>query len=140
MMNRGKLLLVVGALMGAGGWTFAHLQAEEGRVKVLSTQTISEQLDGKEGKATVVQVTLEPGQSSPSHRHPGSVVGYILEGEYEWGIDDQPTKVFKAGDTFFEPKGCLHRVSKNPSAKGRTRVIAVVLHPHDAERIVLPAH
>ena len=44
---------------------------------------------------------------------------YVLEGEYELGIDDQPTKVFKAGETFYEPTGCLHRVSKNPSAKGQ---------------------
>ena len=44
---------------------------------------------------------------------------YVLEGEYELGIDDQPTKVFKAGETFYEPTGCLHRVSKNPCCQGK---------------------
>jgi len=53
-------------------------------------------------------------------------------------IDDQPTQRFKAGETFYEPTGCLHRVSKNPSAKGRTRLIAVVLHPRDAKEIAIP--
>ena len=27
----------------------------------------------------------------------------MVEGEYELGIDDQPTKVIKAGETFYEP-------------------------------------
>jgi hypothetical protein len=58
--------------------------------------------------------------------------------EYELAIDDEPAKVLKLGETFYEPTGCLHRVSKNPAAKGRTRVLAVVLYPRDAERIVVP--
>jgi quercetin dioxygenase-like cupin family protein len=50
-----------------------------------------------------------------------------VEGEYEWAIDDNPARTFKAGDTFYEPTGCLHRVSKNPSKEGNTRILAVVL-------------
>ena len=61
----------------------------------------------------------------------------MVEGEYELGIDDQPTKRFKAGETFYEPAGCLHRVSKNPG-KVKTRLIAVVLHPRDAKEIAVP--
>jgi quercetin dioxygenase-like cupin family protein len=83
-------------------------------------------------------VTLEPGQAGVPHRHPGPGFGYVLEGEYEWAVDDQPAKVLKAGETFYEPTGCLHRVSKNPSAKGKTRILAVVLHPRDAEQIAIP--
>ena len=63
---------------------------------------------------------------------------YVIEGEYELGIDDQPTKKFKAGETFYEPTGCLHRVSKNPSTKNRTRLIAVVVHPRDAKEVAVP--
>ena len=62
----------------------------------------------------------------------------MLEGEYEVGIDDQPTKVIKAGETFSEPKRCLHRVSRNPG-KVRTRLIAVVIHPREAKEIAVPA-
>jgi quercetin dioxygenase-like cupin family protein len=73
-----------------------------------------------------------------AHRHPGPAFGYVLEGEYEWAIDDQPAKILKVGDTFYEPTGCLHRVSKNPSKKGKTRILAVVLHPADVTDIVIP--
>ena len=66
-----------------------------------------------------------PARRTSPHRHPGPAFGYVLEGEYEWAIDDQPAKVLKAGETFYEPTGCLHRVSKNPAAKGKTRVLAV---------------
>jgi hypothetical protein len=58
------------------------------------------------------------------------VIGYVLEGEYELGLDDQPSKVFKAGETFYEPTGCLHRVSKNPAAKGNTPVLAFTPDGH----------
>jgi quercetin dioxygenase-like cupin family protein len=66
------------------------------------------------------------------------VIGYVLEGEYELGIDEEPSKVLKAGETFYEPTGCLHRTSKNPAAKGNTRDLAVVLHPRDAKQITIP--
>jgi hypothetical protein len=46
--------------------------------------------------------------------------------------------VLKAGETFYEPTGCLHRVSRNPAQKGKTRVLAVVLHPRDAKEITIP--
>ena len=39
--------------------------------------------------------------------------------------------------TFYEPAGCLHRVSKNPG-KVKARVLAWVLHPQDVKDIVIP--
>ena len=99
---------------------------------------IAEKLDGKKAKATTVEVTLGPGEASAPHRHPGPAFGYVLEGEYEWAIDDNPAKVLKAGDTFYEPTGCLHRVSRNPSKEGKTRILAMVLHPADVKDIVIP--
>ena len=107
-------------------------------VRTLAVRDIAEKLDGKKAKATTVEVTLGPGESSAPHRHPGPAFGYVLEGEYEWAIDDNPAKTLKAGDTFYEPTGCLHRVSRNPSKKGKTRVLAVVLHPRDARQITIP--
>src|SRR5262249_40598009 len=104
----------------------------------LSQNDITEKLDGKKTKATTVEVTLGPGEASAPHRHPGPAFGYVLEGEYEWAIDDNPVKSFKAGDTFYEPTGCLHRVSKNRSKQGKTRLVAVVLHPADVTDIVIP--
>ena len=127
------------ALVICGLALAAHDEPEQGKPKVttLSEKDITEKLDGKKAKATTVEVTLEPGQASTPHRHPGPVFGYVIEGAYEWAIDDQAAKTLKAGDTFYEPTGCLHRVSKNPG-NARTRVLAVLLHPHDTKQISTP--
>ena len=137
-MYRTTIALVIAAL--AGMTLSAHDEHAKGKpkVKILSQKDIAEKLDGKNAKATTVEVTLEPGQASAPHRHPGPVFGYVLEGEYEWAIDDNPAKTLKVGDTFYEPTLCLHRVSKNPSAKAKTRILAVVLHPRDGKDIVIP--
>ena len=137
-MNRKLLVLAAVAVLGITGLTAArHDEKAEVKRAVLSATDIAEKLDGKDAKATTVELTIAPGQSSAPHRHPGPVFGYVVEGEYEWAIDDQPAKVLKAGETFYEPTGCLHRVSKNPG-KVKARVLAVVLHPRDAEQIAVP--
>jgi hypothetical protein len=43
----------------------------------------------------------------------------------------------KVGDTFYEPTGCLHRVSKN-AGKTKARVLAVLLVPQDAKELSFP--
>src|SRR5262245_65925313 len=111
-MTHGTPVAVV--VLAAAGLIAARHDERHDSVKILTARDIAEKLDGNEAKATAVEVTLEPGQASAPHRHPGPVFGYVLEGEYEWAIDDQPAKIFKAGETFYEPTGCLHRVSKNP--------------------------
>ena len=118
--------------------THHHTAGESVKVTQLSQRDIIEKLDGKDARATVKEVTFEPGQKDSPHRHTGPVFGYVLEGEYEHAIDDEPVKTYKAGETFYEPTGCLHRVSKNPAATGNTRVLAVVLHPRDAKQIAIP--
>jgi quercetin dioxygenase-like cupin family protein len=147
-MKRTISTIAIGTLLGAVGLMLApnqgnpqehqaHARSGES-VRIISSQDIKEKLDNKDTAATVVEVTLEPAEAGVPHRHPGPAFVYVLEGEYELGIDDQPTKVFKAGETFYEPTGCLHRVSKNPSDKNRTRLIAVVLHPQGIKEIAVP--
>lgn len=140
-MRRTLFVIAIGLCAGFGGLGLAHDdEPSKGKpeVKVLSTAAVSEKIDGKKAKATTVEVTLKPGEASAPHRHPGPVFGYVIVGEYEWAIDDNKAKVLKAGDTFYEPTGCLHRVSKNPSDKNKTRVLAVVLHAEDVKDIVIP--
>jgi quercetin dioxygenase-like cupin family protein len=140
-MFRALLLLAAGIGFGTGGMILAQ-HGEQGKgapqLKVLSQRDTVEKLDGKKAKATMVEVTLAPGEVEAAHRHPGAAFGYVLEGEYEWAIDGNKPRIFKAGDTFYEPTACLHDVGRNPSKKDRTRLIAIVLHPEDAKDIVIP--
>jgi quercetin dioxygenase-like cupin family protein len=132
---RTVLTLIFGVAIG--GLAISHDDKSSLKRKVISERDIAEKLDGREARATIVEVTLEPGQESPPHRHPGPVFGYVLEGEYEHAIDEEAAKVLKAGETFYEPGGCLHRVARNPG-KVKTRVLATVLHPRDAKQISIP--
>ncbi len=138
---RRTLFAITVAALAAGGMSLAH-HDEHGKggahVKLLSQKDIIEKLDGKKAKATMVEVTLAPGEVEAAHRHPGPAFGYVLEGEYEWAIDDNKPQTFKAGDTFYEPTGCLHRVGRNPSKKDKARFIAIVLHPEGARDLVIP--
>jgi quercetin dioxygenase-like cupin family protein len=142
-MLRTVLIFVVGIAMGIGGLALArpdaHPKASGEPVKVIASYDLKEKLDGKDSAVTMVEVTFGPGQAGASHRHPGPAFVYVIEGTYELGIDDKPTKIYKAGETFQEPSGCLHRVSRNPASSGKTRLIAVVLHPRSAKDILTPA-
>lgn len=67
-------------------------QTGKDQVKVdqLSQRQMMERLDGKEFSATVLEVIFEPGQKGTPHRHAGPVFGYVLDGEYEHAINDEP--------------------------------------------------
>ena len=138
-MNRKSFALAVCAAVGAGGMTLAR-HDEKGGTKVtqLSRRDIVEKLDGKDAKVTVEEVAIEPGGRVAPHRHAGPVFGYVLEGEYEHALNDEPVKKYSVGDSFYEPSGSVHRVAGNPSKTGKTRLLAVILHPRDAKEVTVP--
>jgi quercetin dioxygenase-like cupin family protein len=135
-MIRTLLTLAAGIGVGAAGGTATH--DEPVKVIELSQRDIIEKLDGRAAGATVVEVTFEPGQEDSPHRHSGPVFGYVLEGEYEHAINDEPVQTYKASSTFYEPSGSVHRVARNPSDKNRTRLLAVILHAREARDVTIP--
>ena len=139
VMHRAFLTL---AVFGVGGMNLAqhaqHTGKSQVKVTQLSQRDIIEKLDGKAASATVLEVTFEPGQKDSPHRHTGPVFGYVLEGQYEHALDDEPVKKYKAGNTFYEPSGSVHRVARNPSGKNRTRLLAVILHPREDKEVTIP--
>jgi quercetin dioxygenase-like cupin family protein len=137
--HRTFLALAVCVAIGVGGMTLAqHTWKSEVKVTQLSQRDIIEKLDGTDASVTVEEVTFEPGQKDSPHRHAGPVFGYVLEGEYEHALDDEPVKTYKAGETFYEPSGSVHRVARNPSDKTKTRLLAVILYPRDAKNVTVP--
>jgi quercetin dioxygenase-like cupin family protein len=141
VMYRTVLALAIFAAIGVGGMTLAQnaQHGEKNGVKVtqLSQRDIVEKLDGKKASATVLEVIFEPGQKDTPHRHAGPAFGYVLEGEYEHAINDEPIKTYKTGETFYEPTGCVHRVAQNPSSKTKTRLLVVILHPRTVKEVTV---
>jgi hypothetical protein len=134
-----RTLLALTVVAGAvGGMTLAqHDGHDKGGVKTLSQKDITEKLDGKQAKATTVEVTWAGrGQRAAPPPRPG--VRLRPGGRVRVGHRRQTRPEAEGRGYVLRADGCLHRVSKNPSDKNKTRVIAVVLHPHDAKDIVIP--
>ena len=138
LIVRNSLMLALAVCLAIAGIALAQ-QTSKGEVQSiqLSQREIIEKLDGKNASATVREVSFEPGQEDSSHRHSGPVFGYVLEGEYEHALDDDPVTTYKAGETFYEPSGALHRVARNPSGKNKTRLLAVILHARDVKNVTV---
>lgn len=71
-------MAIVFGTLAAGGMTLAqHGGHGKGgvQVKLLSQKDIIEKLDGKKSRATMVEVTLAPGEVEAAHRHPGPAFG-----------------------------------------------------------------
>ena len=89
-------------------------------------------LDGSRLKATLVEVTYQPGDSSTAHRHPCPVIGYVIEGSYRTRSGAEPEAVYTAGQTFYEAPGAVHRVSANASRERPVRFLAYFVCDSDA--------
>ena len=80
------------------------------------------------GKSLVaVVVTYAPGGKSPSHRHAGSafIYAHVLSGAIRSQVDDEPARVYRAGEGFHEVPGSHHRVSENASDREPASLLAV---------------
>jgi quercetin dioxygenase-like cupin family protein len=78
-------------------------------------------------EVTLVTVDYAPGAASEAHRHPGPVIGYVLEGEVEIEVEGEPLKTYTAGQVFYEAPGRIHKVSRNASKTKPARLLAVVV-------------
>jgi len=91
----------------------------------LLTQPLAD-LPGREVRISLLD--REPGSSSARHRHPGHhTFGYVIEGTYEFGINGEPSRTLKAGETFYEPPTAVHSTSRNPSTDKRTKILVFMV-------------
>jgi quercetin dioxygenase-like cupin family protein len=80
------------------------------------------------GKSLVAAVVdYAPGGASPSHAHAKSafIYAYVVSGAIESQVNDGPKRVYRAGESFFEEPGSLHRVSRNASNTQPAKLLAV---------------
>src|SRR5438045_7856599 len=73
-----------------------------------------------EGKSMLaVVVSYPPGAKSPAHHHAKSafIYAYVLSGTIRSQVGEEPPKVYKVGEGFYEIPGSHHRRSENASDK-----------------------
>ena len=93
------------------------------------------------GKSLVaVIVDYAPGGASPSHTHAKSafIFGYVLSGEIESQVIDEPKRVYRAGESFYETPGSRHPVSRNASKTAPAKLLAVFVVDTDDKQLTTP--
>ena len=87
------------------------------------------------GKALIaVTVDYPPGTKSAPHTHAksGFIYAYVVSGAIRSQVGDEPAKVYRAGESFFEMPGAHHKISENASTTEPARLLAVfVVDPND---------
>jgi quercetin dioxygenase-like cupin family protein len=99
------------------------------------------QLPNVAGKSLVaVEVTYPPGGSSPPHRHPASafIYAYVVSGAIVSAVDDGPARTYRAGESFYEPPGAHHRISRNASATRPAKLLAVFVKDSGDGKLMFP--
>jgi quercetin dioxygenase-like cupin family protein len=82
------------------------------------------------GKTLIaVEVTYPPGGKSAPHLHSQSafIYAHVLTGAIRSQVDDEPAKVYQAGEGFYENPGSHHRVSEDASASAPASLLAVFI-------------
>jgi quercetin dioxygenase-like cupin family protein len=82
-------------------------------------------------EAVLIELNIPSGSrsSGPGHRHPGPVLGYIVEGQMRFAINNEPEQILPAGGTFFEPSGAVHTTNGSATTDGPTRAVVFMLVP-----------
>ncbi len=87
---------------------------------------------------SVVTVEFAPGAGSSPHRHPGSVVAYVLEGTVISQVDPGKPVTYKAGQSWYELPMHVHRVARNPSKTRPAKILAFLI-VEKGQSLTLPA-
>jgi quercetin dioxygenase-like cupin family protein len=76
---------------------------------------------------TALVVDYEPDQASRPHIHSetGFIYAYVIAGEIESKVNDEPARIYKAGESWAEPPGATHSISRNVSKTKPAKLLAV---------------
>jgi quercetin dioxygenase-like cupin family protein len=125
-MRRLRLFLpaVVAIVIGSASVTSHYreisTQKPPDRVTILRTEMLPK---GDYHNALMATVEYAPGGETKKHRHDVAIFAYVLEGAVESQLDNQEVKTYKKGDTWYEPPGTIHAISRNASSSQSAKLL-----------------
>ena len=124
--------------MAIDAQTAAQTPAAPRPAAELARHALSGPFEGWE--VVLVELNIPPGRTSPGpgHRHPGAVLGYIVEGQMRFAINNEPEQILPVGKTFFEATGAVHTTNGSARSDGPTRAVVFMLVPKGSP-LTLPA-
>jgi quercetin dioxygenase-like cupin family protein len=132
-MRRIHYVVIAAAAAVAGGASLIPLTAKTSsessrheEVTLLAARSIPD-VPGK--RLVSVLVDYPPGAASVSHRHAASafIYAYVVSGEVRSQVNDEPVRIYREGEWWFENPGSHHRVSANASKKRPAKLLAVFI-------------
>ena len=105
-------------------------------VRELARHALTGSQNGLE--AILVEVTAPPKAPAIAHRHPGFVLGYVLDGEMIFAVDGQDQQRVRTGETFFEQIGALHTKGGSAKPDASVKFLAFLVAPKGSP-VTLPA-
>ncbi|TRD00510.1 cupin domain-containing protein [Mesorhizobium sp. WSM4303] len=117
-------VIMTAALANPAGAKDAHAGEKAAKVTLVYEHELPN-VPGKSIKGILVE--YGPGGVSEAHTHPSSAFIYatVLEGSIRSQVNDDPAKVYKAGESFSEMPGDRHSVSENGSKTKPAKLLAV---------------
>jgi quercetin dioxygenase-like cupin family protein len=89
-------------------------------------------MDGAHMKATSIEVTYSPGESSPPHSHPCAVNGYVTKGALRSQLRGEAQTTYVAGQGFYEAPAGAHVVSGDASKTEPVKLVVTFICGYDA--------
>ncbi len=98
--------------------------AESPPASVTHTEIFRHDLPNVAGKqGIIVSTEYAPGAGATKHRHPGPVFAYVVQGSIISQLGTAPPITYAEGDTWYEPPGLVHGISRNASPTIPAKVI-----------------
>ena len=117
-------IMAIAALIATTGLALHVAQAQLVGSRRIDLQRHDLSVPGREVIQAIVE--LEPGTIAPRHSHPGEEIIYVLEGTWEYTLDDKPPVIVKAGEVLFIPAGVVHSARIVGTGRGRELATYIV--------------
>ncbi|MBU9131887.1 cupin domain-containing protein [Burkholderia multivorans] len=87
-----------------------------------------------------VEVEYPPGAASAPHVHAKSafIYAYVVSGAIESKVNDGDLHVYHAGESWSEPPGAIHTISRNASKTEPAKLLAVFIVDSDDNKLTTP--
>lgn len=122
-------------LLGAN----AALSHETGERVTLNFEQAIPNIPGK--SLIAVEVEYAPGTASVPHVHANSafIYAYVVSGAIESKVNDEETRVYREGESWSEPPGANHPISRNASKTEPAKLLAVFVVDSDDKALTTPS-
>jgi quercetin dioxygenase-like cupin family protein len=96
-------------------------------------EVIRQLLPGEpEREIILFEINYPVGTGSPPHKYPNGVMAYVVSGSITSKVGDEPEHTFGAGESWWEPVGAVHYISRNASSSDSATLLATYIAPKGA--------